>query len=80
MIIHGFIMTFPSKVDNPDGMWINHFFLLQNICSDIAVSNEACMKEYTFHRTTKNITWKSFMTVVNIQPNAAKLVSILLWK
>jgi hypothetical protein len=80
MKIHGIIMTFPSKVDNPDGMWINHFFLLQNICSDLAVSNKACMKEYTFCGTTKNISWKSFMTVVNIQPNADKVVSILSWK
>ena len=80
MKIHGIIMTFPSKVDNPDGMWINRFFLLQNICSDIAVSNEASMKEYTFRGTTKNITWKSFMTVVNIQPNAPMLVSLLSWK
>lgn len=78
MKINGIVMSFPSKVETSDGMWIHRFFLMQNICSDIAVRDEEGMKQYTFHGT--NLTWKSFMAVVKRQPNDGKLVSILSWK
>jgi hypothetical protein len=45
---NGIITTFPAKVDKPDGMWIHCFFLLQNICSKIAVRDKAAIKAHSF--------------------------------
>ncbi len=45
---NGIIMTFPSKVDKPHGIRIHCFFLLQNICSEIAVKDEAAFGAYSF--------------------------------
>ena len=63
---NGIIMTFHSKVDKPHGMWIHRFFLPQNICSEIAVKDEAAIGAYSFFGNFDNadVTWKSFMTVV----------------
>jgi hypothetical protein len=82
---NGIIMTFPSKVDKPHGMWIHRFFLLQNICSEIAVKDEAAIGAYSFFGNFGNadVTWKSFMTVVkggNNDGHRDNLVSILAWK
>ncbi len=57
---------FPSKVDKPHGMLIHCFFLLQNICSEIAVKDEAAIGAYSFFDNfgDADVTGKSFMTVV----------------
>ncbi len=82
---NGIIMTFPSKVDKPHGMWIHRFFLLQNICSEIAVKDEAPILAYSYFGNFGNadVTWKFFVTVVkggNNDSHGDNLVSKLTWK